>query len=206
MLTSLLVFLAGVGHWMYVNLAAFRSFAGTVAAAGSDTTALRGAVVERHGIPTLYEFVLATDLVTPPLPRVHWYGALVGLVVVPILAFGIFRAVWATRPLKWVTMNETVGIGVATTVAATLYGGPVLAGAVLLPFVFTVIIRHTRVAYQFKPTYAYVIGVSAPAVALVVGYVRSTPPLAVDLGAAILPVISVLVLLFSAFVRPKLFA
>lgn len=205
MLTSLLVFLGGVGHWIYLNVSSFRTFTGAVSTAGTDTVALRAAFVERHGIPTLYDFVLATDLVARPLPRLQWYGALIGIVALPIVAFSVFRAVWATRPLKWVTINETVGIGVAVTVAATVYGGPLLAGAILLPFVFTVIIRHTRVAYQFKPTYAYVLGVSAPLAAIGAEYVVSTPPLAVDLGAVVLPVLSVVVLLFSAFVRPKLF-
>jgi len=135
----------------------------------------------------------------------QWYGALAGVVGVTVLAFGVYRAVWSRRPYKWVSMNETVGVGIAAAAATTLYGGPLLAGAVLMPFVFLVIIRHTRMAYTYKPTYAYVLGVSVPLAVIGAEYAVQTPPLAVDLVAVVLPVLSALVLLFNAFVRPKLF-
>lgn len=204
MLTSTLLFVVGVGYWVYANLGAFRSFASALSAAGTDTAALRSALTARHGIPTMYAFVDGTTLVDPMLPTLQWYGALAGAVVATVLAFGVYRAVWAKHPYKWVTMNETVGVGLVAAAAATVYGGPLLAGAVVLPFVFTVIIRHTRAAYKFKPTYAYVLGVSVPLVVLAAEYAMASPPLAVDLAGALVPVLTVLVLLFSAFVRPKI--
>ncbi|WP_240148766.1 hypothetical protein [Halorubellus sp. JP-L1] len=205
MLTATLLFVAGAAHWAYANLGAFRSVASAVASAGTDTAALRDALVARRGVPTLYEFVRGTELVDPMLPTLQWYGALAGSVGVVVLAFGLYRAVWTTHPFKWVTMNETLGVGAVAAAAAAVYGGPLLAGAVVLPFVFAVIVRHTRAAYKFKPTYGYVLGVSVPLATLGAEYVRPSPPLAVDLAAVVVPVLTVLVLLFSAFVRPKLF-
>lgn len=206
MLASTLLFVTGVAHWWSTNLGSFRSFWAAVQAAGTETAALQDAVMARHGIPTLYEFVLGTDLVAQPLPTRQWYGALAAIVVVPVLAFAVYRAVWAARPTKWVTMNETVGVGVATATAATLYGGPLLAGAVVMPFVFAVIVRHTRLgAFKFNPTYAYVLGVTPPLAVIGAESAVSSPPLALDVAAVALPILSVLTLLFSAFVRPRLF-
>jgi hypothetical protein len=137
------------------------------------------------------------------LPTLQWYGALAGSVVATVLAFGVYRAVWAERPLKWVTTNETVGVGVVTAVAATVYGGPLLAGAVVMPFVFLVVVRHTP--SMSTGSYAYVLGVALPLAVVGVEYATWSPPFAIDLVAAVLPVLTVLALLFSVYVRPKLF-
>jgi hypothetical protein len=203
MLASTLLFVAGVGYWMAANRGTFRSFANALAAAGTDVNALQAALTARHGVPTMYGFVDSTVLVEPMLPTLQWYGGLAGSVVATVLAFAVYRAIWVERPLKWVTTNETVGVGVVTTVAAVLYGGPLLAGAIVMPFVFTVIVRHTP--SMAAASYAYVLGVTTPLAAMGVEYVRPSPPFAVDLAAAVLPVLTVLVLLFSVYVRPKLF-
>jgi hypothetical protein len=206
MLISTLLFITGVGYWAFANVGAFRGFASALAAAGTDTGALRDVLVSRRGIPTMYEFVQSTTLVEPMLPTRQWYGVLAGSVGVVVLAFGIYRAIWANRPYKWVTINETVGVGLVTASVATVYGGPLLAGAVVMPFVFLVIIRHTHMAYKFKPSYAYVLGVSVPLAVIGAEYVLSSPPLVVDLLGAVVPVLTVIVLLFSLVVRPRLFA
>lgn len=203
MLASTLLFVAGVGYWVAANRGAFRSFANALLAAGTDVTALQAALTTRNGVPTLYAFVDSTTLVEPMLPTLQWYGVLAGSVLATALAFGVYRAVWADRPLKWVTTNETVGVGVVTAVAATVYGGPLLAGAIVMPFVFLVVVRHTP--SMSAASYAYVLGVTAPLAVVGVEYVRPSPPFAVDLAAAVLPVLTVLVLLFSVYVRPKLF-
>lgn len=205
MLLSTLLFVGGVGYWAYANLGAFRRFGSALAAAGTDTAALRDVLVARRGIPTMYEFVQSTTLVEPMLPTMQWYGALAGAVVATALAFGVYRAVWAKRPYKWVTINETVGLGVVTASVATVYGGPLLAGAIVMPFVFLVIIRHTHMAYKFKPSYAYVLGVSVPLAVIGAEYAVPSPPLAVDLLGAVVPVLTVVVLLFSLVVRPRIF-
>ena len=203
MLASTLLFLVGVGYWVAASRDAFRSFANAVAAAGTDVNALQAALTTRNGVPTLYAFVDSTTLVEPTLPTLQWYGVLAGSVLATVLAFGVYRAIWTDRPLKWVTTNETVGVGVVTAVAATIYGGPLLAGAIVMPFVFLVVVRHTP--SMSAASYAYVLGVTAPLAVVGVEYVRPSPPFAVDLAAAALPVLTVLVLLFSVYVRPKLF-
>jgi|AntRauTorcE11898_2_1112593.scaffolds.fasta_scaffold03858_3 hypothetical protein len=203
MLASTLLFVAGVGYWVAANRDAFRSFANALVTAGSDVNALQAAVTTRHGVPTMYAFVETTTLVEPLLPTLQWYGALAGSVVATVLAFAVYRAVWAERPFKWVTTNETVGVGVVTAVAATVYGGPLLAGAIVMPFVFTVVVRHTP--SMSAASYAYVLGVTVPLAVVGAEYAIPAPPFAVDLTAAILPVLTVFVLLFSVYVRPKLF-
>jgi len=203
MLASTLLFLAGVGYWVTANRGAFRSFANALLAAGTDATALQAALTTRNGVPTMYAFVDSTTLVEPMLPTLQWYGVLAGSVLATVLAFGVYRAIWADRPGKWVTTNETVGVGVVTAVAATVYGGPLLAGAIVMPFVFLVVVRHTP--SMSAASYAYVLGVTAPLAVVGVEYVRPSPPFAVDLAAVVLPVLTVLVLLFSVYVRPKLF-
>lgn len=203
MLASTLLFLAGVGYWVAASRDAFRSFANALAAAGTDVNALQAVLTTRDGVPTMYAFVDSTTLVEPTLPTLQWYGVLAGSVLATVLAFGVYRAIWADRPLKWVTTNETVGVGVVTAVAATVYGGPLLAGAIVMPFVFLVVVRHTP--SMSAASYAYVLGVTAPLAVVGVEYVRPSPPFAVDLAAAVLPVLTVLVLLFSVYVRPKLF-
>jgi hypothetical protein len=185
------------------NRSAFRSFANALAAAGTDANALQAALTARNGVPTMYAFVDSTVLVEPMLPTLQWYGALAGSVAATVFSFALYRAVWSERPLKWVTTNESVGVGVVTAVAATVYGGPLLAGAVVMPFVFLVIVRHTPSMSAWS--YAYVLGVTAPLAVIGVEYVRPSPPFAVDVVAAVLPVLTVLVLLFSVYVRPKLF-
>lgn len=202
MLLSTLLFVGGVGDWAYANLGPFRRFASALAAAGTDTDALREVLVARRGIPTVYEFVQSTTLVEPMLPTMQWYGALAGSVVATALAFGLYRAIWATRPFKRVSINETVGVGVVTAAAAAVVGGPLLAGAVVMPLVFTVVIRHTGSMSVFG--YVYVLGVTVPLAVIGAEYAVPSPPLVVDLAAAVVPVLTVLVLLFNGFVRPKL--
>jgi hypothetical protein len=203
MLASTLLFVVGVGNWMAASREAFRSFANALAAAGTDATALQAALTERNGVPTMYAFVDSTTLVEPMLPTLQWYGALAGSVLATVLAFAVYRAVWAARPRKWVTTNETVGVGLVTAVAATVYGGPLLAGAIVMPFVFLVIVRHTP--SMSTGSYAYVLGVTTPLAVVGAEYAVPSPPFVVDLVAAVLPAVTVLVLLFSVYVRPKLF-
>lgn len=203
MLASTLLFVVGVGDWVSANRGAFRSVADAVAAAGTDVGALQAALTARDGIPTMYAFVESTVLVEPVLPTRQWYGALGGAVLATVLAFAVYRAVWATRPYKWVTTNETVGVGVVTAAAATVVGGPLLAGAVVMPFVFLVVVRHTPTMSALG--YVYVLGVTVPIAVVAAEYALPSLPLAADLAAAVVPVLTVVVLLFSVYVRPKLF-
>ncbi|SDM51318.1 DnaJ domain-containing protein [Haloarchaeobius iranensis] len=209
MLSAVLLYIAGLVQYGLAHESGLSTLADRLRAAGTDTAALQAALVEsRHGLTQPATFIAEEGaLVTePPLPTRQWYGALAGLVGVTVLVFALNRAVRARRPYKWVTVNETVGVSLAVAIAAGAYGGLLLAGALVLPLVYLVIIRHTRMAQQFKPTYLYVVGVSAPLVGLVLDAAEAAPMLAVDLLVMLLPLLSVVVLLLSAFVRPKIAA
>lgn len=209
MLSAVLLYIAGLVQYGLAHESALSTLADRLRDAGTDTAALQAALVDsRHGLTQPATFIVEEGaLVTePPLPTQQWYGALAGLVGVTVLGFVLNRAFRAQRPYKWVTVNETVGISLAVAIAAGAYGGLLLAGALVLPLVYLVIIRHTRMAQQFKPTYLYVVGVSAPLVGLALDAAETAPMLAVDLVAVLLPLLSVVILLLSAFVRPKVAA
>jgi hypothetical protein len=209
MLSAVLLYIGGLVQYGLAHESGLSTLADRLGTAGTDTAALRSALVEsRHGLTQPAAFIAEEGaLVTePPLPTQQWYGALAGLVGVTVLTFALNRAFRARRPFKWVTINETVGVALVIAIAAGAVGGPLLAGAVVLPLVYLVIIRHTRMAFQFKPTYLYVVGVSAPLVGLLLDAAEAAPMLAVDLAAMVLPLLSVVVLVSSAFVRPKIAA
>lgn len=209
MLSAVLLYVAGLAQYGLAHADGLSTLADRLAAAGTDVGALRAAVTEsRYGLPQPATFVAEEGALVaePPLPTQQWYGALAGLVAVTVLAFALNRAFRARRPYKWVTINETVGVSLALAIAAGAVGGPLLAGAVVMPLVYLVVVRHTRMAFQFKPTYLYVVGVSTPLLALVLDAAEAAPMLAVDLLAMALPLLSVVVLALSAFVRPKVAA
>ncbi|WP_435364613.1 hypothetical protein [Haloarchaeobius sp. DYHT-AS-18] len=206
MLLSTLLYVGGLAQFGLAYAGGMRRFYGRLAAAGTDPEALRAAVATtRYDIAQPVAFILgdAALVPDPPLPTQQWYGALAALVVVPIIAFGINRAWRASRPYKWVSINELVGISLAVTIAAAAVGGVLLAGVLVMPFVFLVIIKHTHKAKNFRPSYLYVLGVSTPLVGLALDYAGTAPALYVDLLTLVFPVLTVLVLLLSAFVRPR---
>lgn len=209
MLAAALLYVAGLAQYGMAHREGLATLADRLSAAGTDTAALRAALTgSRYGLTQPATFVMDRGgLVTdPPLPTQQWYAALGGLVGVTVLAFALNRAFRARRPFKWVTTNETVGTALALAIAAGAVGGPLLAGAVVLPLVYLVIVRHTRKAQRFKPTYLYVLGVSTPLLGLALDAAEALPSLAVDLVALVLPLVSVVVLLLSAFVRPRVTA
>ncbi|WP_435349496.1 DnaJ domain-containing protein [Haloarchaeobius sp. HRN-SO-5] len=209
MLSAALLYVVGLLQFVVAYGTAFSRLLDRLVAAGTDTAALQAAVGEgRYGLAQPAAFIAEEGALVaePPLPRGQWYAALAGVVVVTVLAFGLNRAVRARYPYKWVSINETVGVALAATVSAVAFGGFLLAGIVVMPLVYLVIIRHTRVAFHFQPTYLYVVGVSAPVLGLVLDLAGVAPQLYVDLVTLALPVLSVVVLLLSAFVRPKITA
>lgn len=209
MLSAVLLYIGGLAQYGLAHQSGLSTLADRLTAAGTDTAALQAALTEsRYGLTQPATFIVADGaLVTePPLPTLDWYYALGGLVGVTVLAFLLNRAFRAGRPFKWVSVNETVGVSLAVAIAAGAYGGLLLAGALVMPLVYLVIIRHTRMAQRFKPTYLYVVCVSAPLVGLVLDAAEAAPMLAVDLAVMVLPLVAVVVLLLSAFVRPKIAA
>ncbi len=116
----------------------------------------------RHGLETTVAFVRGVEFVAPPLEQPLWYGALAGFVALTLLSLLAVRV--GRRETTWspLTIDETIVVALAVAVAATLVGGPLLAGAVLMPLLFGVVVRHTRRGRGWTPSYLYVFPVFAP--------------------------------------------
>lgn len=202
---SMLVYAAGLGHFGLANADALGSLSARLRAVGADPagawTLLSGG---RHGLETAVGFVRGVELVAPPLEPTLWYGALAGVVV---LALGVLLAVRvATREEAGgpVTIDETIAVSVAVTAAATLAGGPLLAGAVLMPLLFGVVVRHTRRGPGWNPSYLYVCPVLGPLAGFGAGAV-GVASLPVDLAAfVLLPVVGGLALPLRATIKKHL--
>ncbi|WP_254764321.1 J domain-containing protein [Natrinema marinum] len=162
---SVLVYAAGVGHFALSNGDALGSLWADLRATGADPAGLWSLLsASRHGIETAAAFVSGVELVSPPLEPTLWYAALAGVVAVALAGLLVTRV--RSREDTWgaVTINETIVAALALGLATTLIGGPLLAGTVLMPFLFGVIVRHTRRLPGWKPSYLYVLPVLAPAV------------------------------------------
>lgn len=143
---------------------------------GGDVVALWTMLsTSRHGIDVPIAYLAATELVAPPLPRFEWYVALAGVVALSLAVVLINRI--ARRSDTWgpVSIDETLTVAVALGVSTVLVGGPLLAGAVLMPAVFGVVVYRTRSLPGWSPAtlYLYVLAVCSPVVGLlawVAGY------------------------------------
>lgn len=102
--------------------------------------------------------------------------------------------------------DATIGeFAASTTPETTVVAGTALLalGAVLLPTVVFLLVYLTRLSAGWKPTYLYAVAVLGPLVGLAAG-AAVAPPLAADLALfLILPFGALLVMVLSAFVRPK---
>ncbi|RKD97666.1 molecular chaperone DnaJ [Halopiger aswanensis] len=167
---SVLVYAIGLGHFARENESALLALATDLTAIGADPAVLWATLLEsRHGIPAPAAFVVQLELLEPPLAPLEWNAALAGIVVAAIAI--VLGARLVRREDTWgtITIDETIFLALAVTVAATLFGGPLLAGAALMPFLFAVIVHRTRLGPGWKPSYLYVVPVLAPAVALGAG-------------------------------------
>ena len=142
---------------------------------------------DRHGLATVGSFVLEFQAVTPPVSRGLWLGLLAAAIAGTLVVLAGARWLWRTEPMGPVRLEETIVVSVVLGVVATLAGGPVLAGAVLMPVLFGVIVHRTRSSMGWSPSYAYVGAVSLPLIALVLEALSVIDPtLAFDLVAYVL--------------------
>ena len=103
----------------------------------------------------------------PPAEPTQWYGLLAGVIGLSIVIVAVNRLARRHDTLGPVSFNELIVVALALAVVTVLVGGPLLTGVVLLPILFGVVVRRTRqLPGGWNPTYAYVLAVSAPAVAL----------------------------------------
>jgi curved DNA-binding protein CbpA len=167
---SVLVYAAGLVHYGLANRAALGAFAAEARAIGADPSGLQTLLsAGRRGLETPTAFVRGVEVVSPPVAQPLWHEALAGGVAVVAVALLAVRAVHRTEPWGPVTIDETILVALALAVTTTLIGGPLLAGAVLMPLLFGVIVRRTRRLPGWTPSYLYVLPVFAPAVALGAG-------------------------------------
>ncbi|MFA9417461.1 DnaJ domain-containing protein [Natrinema sp. HArc-T2] len=193
---SLFVYVGGLAHFALANESALASLWADVRAAGTDPAGVWSLLSEsRHGLETTVVFVQSVELVAPPLELTRWYAALAGVVALALGSLLVARLVRRENTWGAVTIDETIVVALALGATTTLVGGPLLAGAVLMPLLFGVIVRHTRRLPGWTPSYLYVVPVLAPAA----GFVAATA------GAATLPVdlaAFVLVPLFGGLALP----
>jgi len=199
---SLFVYVGGLAQFALANESALASLWADVRATGTDPTGIWSLLSEsRHGLETTVAFVQRVEFVTPPLEPTLWYAALAGVVALALGALLVTRIVRRENTWGTVTIDETIVVALALGATTTLVGGPLLAGAALMPLLFGVIVRHTRRLPGWTPSYLYVLPVLAPAA----GFVAATAgaaSLPVDLAAFVfVPLLGGLVLPVRATIR-----
>ncbi|PCR89260.1 J domain-containing protein [Natrinema ejinorense] len=198
---SVLVYAAGLGQFAIEHRAALDSLRAALRVTGGDPAAVWTLLSEsRHGLETPVGFVRTVTVVTPPLEGWLWYGVLAGVVALAVLGLLVVRVVRRENTWGPLTIDETIVVALVLAATTTLIGGPLLAGAVLMPLLFGVIVRHTRRGAGWTPSYLYVVPVLAPLAGFGVSLAGSAT-LAVDLAVfAFLPVVGGLALPLRATV------
>ncbi|AGB31890.1 heat shock protein DnaJ domain protein [Natrinema pellirubrum DSM 15624] len=201
---SVIVYAAGLVQFALANEGALRSLRAELAGIGADPQGLWTALsADRGGVETTVAFMRGLEVVTPPLERPLWYGALAGVVVLAFLGLLVSRVVRREETWGPVTIDETIVVALSVAVPTTLIGGPLLAGAVLMPLLFGVVVRHTRRGPGWTPSYLYVLPVLAPlaAVGAAAAGVASLP---LDIAAVVvLPLLGGLGLPLRATIRKR---
>ncbi|WP_137288268.1 J domain-containing protein [Natronorubrum halophilum] len=201
---SVVVYLAGLVDFGLANESALRTLSAELSAVGGDPAGIWETLSSsRYGVDPTAEYLVAFELVAPALERPLWNAALagiVGLTVVALFGARVLRDRETTAP---VSIDETIVLALALTVATTLAGGPLLAGAVLMPVLFGLIVRHTRRGPGWKPSYLYVVPVLAPAVGFGIA-AAGEATLALDLVTFVaLPLVGALGLPLRATIRKR---
>ncbi|MFA9503503.1 J domain-containing protein [Natrinema sp. H-ect1] len=201
---SVIVYAAGLVQYGLANEGALRSLRAELAGIGADPQGLWTALsADRGGVETTVAFMRGLEVVTPPLERPLWYGALAGVVALAALGLLVSRVVRREETWGPVTIDETIVVALSVAVPTTLIGGPLLAGAVLMPLLFGVVVRHTRRGPGWTPSYLYVLPVLAPlaAVGAAAAGVASLP---LDIAAVVvLPLLGGLGLPLRATIRKR---
>lgn len=201
---SFLVYLAGLGHFGFENEDPLQGIISDVLGIGGDPGAqwsyLTGG---RYGLETIVGFLVAVEPFQPLLPEMEWYGVLVGIVVFSLIIVLAARVAWRLDPWGPITFTETIIVALGLAVSTTIVGGPLLAGIVLMPLLFGVVVHRTRQLPGWGPSYLYVLCVCAPLIGLIAG-TTIYPTLLLDLVAfAVLPVVGGLGLPLRVSIRKR---
>ncbi|MFC3959948.1 J domain-containing protein [Halovivax cerinus] len=167
--TGTLVYLLGLIQYGRANSDAFGDIWETLRTSGVDYDAL---VSASDGLTGAISYVGATEPVTPPIARQLWYAVLAGAIVGTIALLLGWRHTRRGSLLGPVTIDETILLALVVGVTSTLAGGVLLAGSLLLPLLFGVVIYHSRRLPGWSPSYVYLLLVSAPVAVLVAGTIE----------------------------------
>ncbi|APX96106.1 J domain-containing protein [Natronorubrum daqingense] len=204
---SLFVYLAGLAHFALENEAELTGLAGDFGAVGGDSGELWELLATgRHGVDPVVSFLAAFEPFAVPLEAHLWYAALGGITGLTGLTLLGARVRRSSELFGALSIDETIVLAVALGVTTVLVGGPLLAGAVLMPLLFLVIVQHTRRGPGWTPSYLYVLPVLGPLAGLGIGLgVGGEPTLVVDLIAfVLLPIVGGLALPIRATIRKHL--
>ncbi|QSW99070.1 J domain-containing protein [Haloterrigena alkaliphila] len=201
---SVLVYLGGFGHFASANAAGLEALRAELTAVGADPAGLWEVLsTGRYGVDSTYDYLLSFALVSPPFEAPLWDAALAGVVALTLLALLGVRVYRDRETWGAVSIDETIVVAFALTATTLIVGGPLLAGAVLMPFLFGVIVRHTRRGPGWKPSYLYVLPVLAPLVGFGLA-AAGAATLATDLLAfGIFPIVGGLGLPLRATIRKR---
>lgn len=140
---------------------------------------------DHHAVESVSAYVAGAEPIDPPLDPSIWYPALGAIVTGAVFAVLLARVYWRDDPLGTVTVNEVFVIAVALGVATGLAGGPLLAGALVLPLALGIVIRSMRRYPGWAPSYVYAGATTAPLAGLLAGQ-AGYQSLPVDLVAFVL--------------------
>ena len=164
------LYLVGLGFYASRNESALRALGGDLYAVWTDPGGLWSVLSsDGYGLETGISHVRAVDPVVQSVGQLQWYGLVTAIAVIPVLCLLLVRLRWRDSLWAPVTIDETIVLAIAIGLSSGLLGGPVLAGAVLLPMLYGVVIYHTQKLPGWSPSYLYVVAVAAPAVALSLG-------------------------------------
>ncbi|MFP8956830.1 J domain-containing protein [Natrialbaceae archaeon A-CW3] len=163
--TAILTYLAGLAHFGLENQSGLTDVSRELQTIGADPVAIWALLSEsRHGIASATGFVSGVEFVNPPLEPLEWYGVLAGVIVAALLVVLAARVAWRANTWGPVSIDETIVVAIALTAVTLVLGGPLLAGAVLMPLFFGVVVHRTHQLPGWSPSYLYVVCVSAPLV------------------------------------------
>lgn len=198
------LYILGLVQYSLANTGAVSSlWAGLRAAGGSGDSVWTALTTGTHGLPTGFSHVSATQPVTPPLAGPLWYAALGALVVLVIGLLLGWRVRSRGRLRGPVTIDETIVIALALGSTSALVGGVLLAGALLLPLLFAVVIYHSRRIPGWSPSYLYLFAVTAPVCGLLAGAVDATSVPLELLAFVVVPLLGALGLPLRFLVRRR---
>lgn len=207
--TATLWYLAGIIQFGATYTAELSALWTELRSVGADPSGLWATLTtSQHGLESMAVFSTTAAPIAQPtaLETVQWYGLLGGLVVLAVAGILTARLAWRTDTWGRVSTDELVVLTAAIAISGTAFGGPSLAGIILLPLLFGVIVHRTRQGRGWAPSPLWVGLVCAPAIglALSLGGVSSFS-LATDLAVfVILPLAGSIGLLCRVSIRKRL--